>query len=142
MTDVVSKEFREKEESAGIVLPDIVAILPLRDTVLFPDAVLPLAVGRAPSIRLVDEAVQGSRIVGAVTQRDPSVEELAPENLFTTGTATIIHKMLKYPDGTLRLVVQGVTRIRVVEILQISPFIKARVETVPETPPAAGDIEV
>jgi ATP-dependent Lon protease len=143
MTDApLSREFREKEDSAGIVLPDILAILPLRDTVLFPDAVLPLAVGRAPSIRLVDEAVQGSGIVGAVTQRNPSVEEPASEDLFTTGTATIIHKMLKYPDGTLRLVVQGVTRIRVVEIVQTVPFMKARVEAVPETQPAAGDIEV
>ncbi|MEK7880094.1 MAG: LON peptidase substrate-binding domain-containing protein, partial [candidate division NC10 bacterium] len=142
MTDApVSREFREKEDSAGIVLPDIIAILPLRDTVLFPDAVLPLAVGRAPSIRLVAEAVQGSRIVGAVAQRDPSVEEAAPEDLFSTGTATIIHKMFKHPDGTLRLVVQGVTRIRVVEIVQTAPFIKARIEVVPETPPAAGDIE-
>jgi ATP-dependent Lon protease len=137
----VSKELREKEDSSGVVVPDILAILPLRDTVLFPEAVLPLAVGRAPSVRLVDEAVLGSRIVGAVTQRNPSIEEPAPEDLFDTGTATIIHKMLKYPDGTMRLVVQGVTRIRVVEIVQTVPFIKARVETVIETQPAAGEIE-
>jgi ATP-dependent Lon protease len=135
------KELREKENPSDIVVPDILAILPLRDTVVFPEAVLPLAVGRAPSVRLVAEAALGSSIVGVVAQRNPSVEEPAPEDLFEIGTATLIHKILRYSDGTVRLVVEGITRIRIVEIVQTAPFLKARVEPLAETRPSEGDIE-
>jgi ATP-dependent Lon protease len=138
----IQKERQEDEGTSEVVLPDVLSILPLRDTVLFPQAVLPLAVGRDPSIRLVNEAMMGPRIVGVVTQRDVSIEEPKPADLFGIGTATVIHKMLKYPDGTMRLVVQGLTRIRLVEVIQTTPFIRARVEEVVETEAPAGDLEV
>jgi ATP-dependent Lon protease len=125
-----------------MMLPDLLSILPLRDTVLFPQAVLPLAVARVPSVRLVEDALGGSRLIGAVTQRDPSVEEPGPDDLHAVGTAALIHKVLKQPDGTLRLVVQGIARFRIVEIVQREPFLRARVEEVVEAEPAAGDLEV
>ncbi len=125
-----------------MMLPDLLSILPLRDTVLFPQAVLPLAVARVPSVRLVDDALGGSRLIGAVTQRDPTVEEPGPDDLHAVGTAALIHKVLKQPDGTLRLVVQGIARFRIVEIVQREPFLRARVEEVVEADPAAGDLEV
>ncbi|MEK6529550.1 MAG: LON peptidase substrate-binding domain-containing protein, partial [candidate division NC10 bacterium] len=125
-----------------MTLPDLLSILPLRDTVLFPQAVLPLAVARVPSVRLVDDALGGSRLIGAVTQRDPAVEEPGPDDLHAVGTAALIHKVLKQPDGTLRLVVQGIARFRIVEIVQREPFLRARVEEVGEAEPAAGDLEV
>ena len=125
-----------------LMLPDLLSILPLRDTVLFPQAVLPLAVARAPSVRLVDDALGGSRLIGVVTQRDPAVEEPGPDDLHAVGTAALIHKVLKQPDGTLRLVVQGIARFRIVEIVQREPFLRARVEEVVEAEPAAGDLEV
>jgi len=125
-----------------MTLPDLLSILPLRDTVLFPQAVLPLAVARVPSVRLVDDALGGSRLIGAVTQRDPAVEEPGPDDAHAVGTAALIHKVLKQPDGTLRLVVQGIARFRIVEIVQREPFLRARVEEVVEAEPAAGDLEV
>jgi ATP-dependent Lon protease len=125
-----------------LLLPDLLSILPLRDTVLFPQAVLPLAVARVPSVRLVDEALGGSRLIGVITQRDPAMEEPGPGDLFTVGTAAVIHKVLRQPDGTLRLVVQGIARFRVVEIVQREPFLKARIEEVLEADAPAGDLEV
>jgi ATP-dependent Lon protease len=123
------------------MLPDLLSILPLRDTVLFPQAVLPLAVARVHSVRLVDDAVGGSRLIGVVTQRDPAIEEPGPEDLYQVGTAALIHKVMKQPDGTLRLVVQGIARFRIVEIVHREPFLKARVEEVEEPEPSSGDLE-
>jgi ATP-dependent Lon protease len=132
----------EPEEDSKLMLPDILSILPLRDTVLFPQAVLPLAVARVASVRLVDEAVRASRLIGVVAQRDPAIEEPGPDEIFGTGTAALIHKVLKQPDGTLRLVVQGIARFRVVELIQREPFLKARIEEVEEREASAGDLEV
>jgi ATP-dependent Lon protease len=129
-------------EQSTMMLPDLLSILPLRDAVLFPQAVLPLAVARVPSVRLVDDALGGSRLIGVVTQRDPAAEEPGPDDLHAVGTAALIHKVLKQPDGALRLVVQGIARFRIVEIVQSEPFLRARVEEVEEAEPAAGDLEV
>jgi len=99
----------ERDESE-LSIPDVLAILPLRGTVIFPQAVMPLAAGRPASVRLIQEALQGSRIIGAVMQRDPAEDEPRVQGLHAVGTVIIIHKALKQPDGTLRLVVQGLGR--------------------------------
>ena len=130
------------QSDSTLLLPDLLSILPLRDTVLFPQAVLPLAVARVPSVRLVEDALGGSRLIGVVTQRDPAIEEPGSEDLSTVGTAALIHKVLKQPDGTLRLVVQGIARFRIVEIVQREPFLKARVEEVEEPEASTGDLEL
>src|SRR5215510_4651991 len=96
-------------------VPDILSILPLRSAVVFPHAVVPLAAGRPSSVRLIQEATQSGRLVGAVMQRDPSLDAPGGADLHDVGTLTLIHKVLKQPDGTLRLVVQGISRIRIVE---------------------------
>src|SRR5574337_143266 len=129
-------------QESTLLLPDFLPILPLRDTVLFPQAVLPLAVARVPSVRLVEDALRGSRLIGVVTQRDSAVEEPGPDDLFAVGTVAVIHKVTKQPDGTLRLVVQGIARFRLGEIIQREPFLRARVEAVEEPEPPAGDLEV
>lgn len=128
-------------DESRIVLPDILSILPLRDTVLFPQAVLPLAVGRPASVRLVEEAIQGSRLIGVAAQRDPSIEEPRLADLYPVGTAAVIHRVLKQPDGTLRLVVQGLGRVRVDEILQEQPFLRARVAPLEDAEAPSGDLE-
>ena len=121
--------------------PDVLAILPLRETVLFPQAVIPLAVARPSSVRAVDEAVLGGRLIGLVTQRDAAQETPAPQDLHRTGTIATIHRMLKQPDGTIRLVVQGVERFRVVEFTQTTPYLRARIERVEDVMPAVDDVE-
>jgi ATP-dependent Lon protease len=122
-------------------MPDVVGILPLRGTVLFPQAVVPLGAGRASSLRLIEEAVQGGRLVGAVTQKDPKDDAPRADGLFSVGTLTVIHKALKQSDGTLRLVAQGVGRFRLVEIVQTEPYLKARIEAI-EEPSPAPDLEL
>ncbi len=122
-------------------MPDVVGILPLRGTVLFPQAVVPLGAGRASSVRLIEEAVQGGRLVGAVTQKDPKEDAPRADGLHPVGTMTVIHKALKQPDGTLRLVAQGIGRFRLVEIIQTQPYLKARIEPLEEQVPSQ-DLEL
>ena len=121
--------------------PDELAILPLRETVLFPQAVIPLAVARPSSVRAVDEAVLGNRLIGLVTQHDSAQETPAPTDLYRMGTVATIHRMLKQSDGTIRLVVQGLERFRVVEFTQTTPHLRARIERVPDIAPGADDVE-
>src|SRR5262245_60419968 len=123
------------------VFPDLLPILPLRATVLFPNAVLPLAAGRATSVRLIEEAVQGGRVVGAVMQRDHTEDAPGPNGLHPVGTITTIHKIQKQSDGSLRLVVQGRRRFRVIEVVATEPYLRARIELLEEVDPAADDVE-
>jgi ATP-dependent Lon protease len=144
----MASEFDSKGLASGAVRPDgsvavpeVLSILPLRDTVLFPQAVLPLAAGRDASVRLIEDAARGGRLIGVFGQRDPSREDPQEADLHRVGTVATIHKMAKQPDGTVRLVVQGLTRVRIVEVTQRRPFLQARVEEVLDITPEAGDLE-
>jgi ATP-dependent Lon protease len=125
----------------GVTVPEVLSILPLRDTVLFPQAILPLAAGREASVRLIEDAVRTGRLIGLFGQRDPSHEDPQESDLYRVGTVATIHKMAKQPDGTVRVVVQGLARVRIVEMTQRRPFLQARVEQVVDITPAAGDLE-
>ena len=126
-----------ERDDSELNIPDVLAILPLRGTVIFPQAVMPLAVGRPASVRLIQEALQGSRIIGAVIQRDPSEDAPRAQGLHTIGTATVIEKVLKQPDGTLRLVVQGLARFRITDVVQETPFLRARIQRLTDEAPSA-----
>jgi ATP-dependent Lon protease len=121
-----------EQRDSRVPVPDILGILPLRSAVVFPHAVVPLAAGRVSSVRLIEEATQGSRLVVAVMQKDPSEDAPDAGGLHTVGTLTLIHKVLKQPDGTLRLIAQGLGRIRIAEVIETAPFLRARVESLPE----------
>ncbi|MFB3853378.1 MAG: endopeptidase La [Vicinamibacterales bacterium] len=113
------------EPSEGqLSIPSELPILPLRDTVLFPNSFMPLAVARETSVRLIDDAIGGGKLIGVFTQRDPSVEEPGLDDLFRVGTATHIHKMFKLPDGSLRLIVQGLARLRLERIVETRPYLR------------------
>ena len=132
--------------SAGSLSPDApvpeqVPILPLRDTVLFPQSALPLGAGRESSVRLLEDVVRGGRLIGVFTQRDPATEDPQEADLHRVGTLATVHKVLKQPDGTVRLVVQGLHRIRITEMMQVRPYLSARIAQVPELAPPAGDLE-
>ena len=135
-------------ESSGVQEVDLkdvpaeIGLLPLRDTLLFPHAILPLAVARESSVALVNDAVRERKVIGVVTQRDPSVDDPVESDLFRIGTLTHIHKMFKFPDGSLRLVVQGVQRFRLTQVTQYRPFIKARIELLNDHVPLEQEIEV
>jgi ATP-dependent Lon protease len=128
-------------EKQDLIIPDVVAILPLRDTVLFPQAVLPLSAGRPSSVQLIEEAARAGRVIGVVAQRDAAENEPGQEGLHPVGVITVIHKMAKQADGTVRLVVQGLRRFRIVEVLQQKPYLRARIESLAEPADAATDLE-
>jgi ATP-dependent Lon protease len=130
----------ERDEKEPII-PDVLGILPLRGTVIFPQAVTPLAVGRPGSVKLVQEALQGSRILGAVMQRDPSVDDPGAQGLHAMGTVILIHRAMKQPDGTVRLVVQGLSRFRITDALQEAPFLRARIQRLSDDAPATLEVE-
>jgi ATP-dependent Lon protease len=109
------------------VVPAEVPVLPLRDTVLFPNSFMPLAVARESSIKLIDDAIAGGKLVGVFTQKDPTLEEPSQADLYQIGTLTHIHKMFKLPDGSLRLIVQGLARIRFDRVAAAKPYLRAEV---------------
>src|SRR3954462_13391745 len=113
-------------------IPSELPILPLRDTVLFPNSFMPLAVARESSVRLIDDAIANGKLIAVFTQRDAAVEEPAQDDLFTVGTATHIHKMFKLPDGSLRLIVQGLARLSLEEVTATQPYLRARVSAANE----------
>src|SRR5574341_1248546 len=112
--------------------PDVLPILPLRGVVVYPHTAVPLTVGQPRSIKLVDEVVSGDKLVGLLAAKDPELEMPGPSDLYRIGTIAIIHRLLRAPDGTIRLLVQGVDRFWCVEFLEEEPYLKARVELAPE----------
>jgi ATP-dependent Lon protease len=102
-------------------------ILPVRDTVLFPNAILPLTVGRESSLRLVNELKEDERFIAVVSQRDPRVDNPQPVDLYPIGTAAYIHKIIKLPNQSLFVFVEGLQRIAVLEVIQQEPYLRARV---------------
>jgi ATP-dependent Lon protease len=98
--------------------------------VLFPNSFMPLAVARESSVKLIDEAIAGGKVIGVFTQKDPTQEDPAQADLHAIGTLTHIHKMFKLPDGSLRLIVQGLTRIRLDRVLATRPYLRAEVSEV------------
>jgi ATP-dependent Lon protease len=110
--------------------------------VVFPHAVVPLAAGRPSSVRLIEAAVQQDGFVGAVLQRDPTVEAPGPSDLYPIGTRVTIHRVFKQADGTLRLVVQGLDRFRLTELVEREPYLRARIEPLSDAEPAVHGLEV
>ena len=123
-------------ETAGdtgkMVVPEELSLLPLRDTVLFPLVVSPLSAGRESSIKLVDDAVtSGNRIIAVAAMRDPQIERPSLEDVYPVGVAVVIHTMMRLPDS-IRLIVQGIQRIRLKEAVQTDPYLRIKVQALPE----------
>ncbi len=132
---------RLEQSEGGADIPTELAILPLRNVVVYPLTVLPLTVGQPRSIRLIDEAVLDNRTVGLVASRDAEVVEPGPDGIYQVGTAAVVHRLLKAPDGTIRIIVQGIERIRMREYTQTEPYLKARVEVIPDVVEETVEIE-
>ena len=112
--------------------PDVLPILPLRGVVVYPHTAVPLTVGQPRSIRLVDDVVAGDKFVGLVAAVNPELETPGPNDLYKVGVIAIIHRLLRAPDGTVRLLVQGMSRFRLGEFITEEPYLKAKIETAPE----------
>src|SRR5215468_8586055 len=123
-------------------IPSELPILPLRDTVLFPNSFMPLAVARESSVRLIDDAIANGKLIAVFTQRDASIDEPGQADLHVIGTATHIHKMFKLPDGSLRLIVQGLARLRLEEVVATQPYLRARVHAAAEDSNEGDRLEI
>src|SRR5215218_15690 len=123
---------REIEVPTQQGLPATLPILPLRDTVTFPETLVPLAVGQERSMALINDALGGDRMIAMVASRDPDVEAPGPEGLYEVGVAGVVARMLKVPDVTLRILVQATQRIRVTGFAQTDPYLVAQVEELPD----------
>ena len=119
-------------------VPDILAILPVRDTVLFPGAVLPLTVGRESSLALVNSLEGEEKLLGVVAQLDPRIEDPAAADLHKVGTLAKVHKTVKMPNGNVVIFLEGLQRVNVLELIGLRPFLRARVESQPEI---TGDVD-
>src|ERR1700691_725258 len=106
-------------------LPDTLPILGLSDIVIFPGAIVPLLVETGPSLKLIDDIVAGDRLFGAVLQRKPEIVEPLPEDLHEVGSVARLSKMVKFPDGTARVLVEGLWRIRVKDFSLPAPYLRA-----------------
>jgi ATP-dependent Lon protease len=123
---------REIEVPTQRGLPATLPVLPLRDTVTFPETLVPLAVGQERSMALINDALGGDRLIAMVASREPEIESPGPEALYDVGVAGVVARMLKVPDGTLRILVQATQRIRVAGYAQTEPYLVAQVEELPD----------
>jgi ATP-dependent Lon protease len=122
-------------------LPEALPVLPLRDTVAFPDTLLPLAVGQERSIKLVDDVLGGNRMLVMVASRDPEAEEPTPDDLYRVGVVGVVARMMKMPDGTVRILVQGGQRVELGEFVATSPYLVARITEAPDELEPSPELE-
>ncbi len=116
-------------------LPETLPILSLRNTVLFPGVVIPITAGRDASIKLINDANKGGKVIGVVAQKDESVEKPTAKDIHETGTVARILRVLKMPDGNVTVIIQGKKRFKVAEVLTEEPYINATIRDIPEAKP-------
>jgi ATP-dependent Lon protease len=114
-------------------IPSELPILPLRGVVVYPLTGVPLTIGQPRSIKLVDDVVAGDRLVGLVASRSPELETPGPEDLYQVGTVASVHRLFRAPDGTIRLLVQGISRFQLGEFVAEEPYLRATIELYPES---------
>ncbi len=122
-------------------VPEVLPILPLRGVVVFPHTAVPLTIGQPRSIKLVDDVVAGNRLIGMVASKDPELETPGPEDLYSYGALGSIQRLFRAPDGTIRLIVQGLGRIKIGEFTSLEPYLQAKVNLHPETVEDSIEIE-
>ena len=116
-------------------------VLPLKETVVFPESMTPLAVGQERSVKLIDDVVSGERMLALFTVENEEADPPGWNDLYRVGTVAVVHKMIKVPDGTLRILVQGVQRVRLVEPVEDEPYLVAELEDLPEIVPESTEVE-
>jgi ATP-dependent Lon protease len=123
-------------------IPPELPILPLRGVVVYPQTAVPLTIGQPRSIRLVDDVMAGEdRLIGLVASKDPDLDTPAPDDLYSVGTVAIVHRLFRAPDGTIRLLVQGLARFHLGEFVHLDPYLKAKIELFPEAMEDALEVE-
>ena len=131
----------DEEEINKELLPTTLPILPLRNTVLFPGVVIPITAGRDKSIKLINDANKGNKLIGVVSQKDELVEDPTIKDINLTGTVAKILRVLKMPDGNITVIIQGKKRFKIAEVLTEDPYLNATIREVSEARPAVKNKE-
>jgi ATP-dependent Lon protease len=138
MNNVINADDQKEPEnpemgSDGLFsIPEELPILPLRGLVVYPQTAVPLTIGQPRSIKMVDDVISGSRIIGLLTAKNPELETPGPQDLYSVGTVAIIHRLFRTPDGTIRILIQGISRFRLSEFTSLEPYLVAKVTPAPE----------
>ncbi len=132
----------ESDSPGAFEIPSQLPLLPIRDAVVFPSMILPLFVGRDVSAHAIETAIEGDRLLALVTQRDPEVDDPGPDDLYAVGVVGMIMRMMRLPDGRLKVLVQGLAKIRVTQYLRTEPHIDVQVEALPAETAAPFSVEV
>src|SRR5919201_1679677 len=132
--DVAASEGGPRDVAVGgtHTLPERAGVLPLRDTVTFPEMLIPLNVGQPRSIELINDVLRGDRSVVMVASRTPEVESPGPEELYTVGVIGVVARMIRVPDGTLRVLIQGGQRVRIDGWIATEPYLVAQISELPD----------
>jgi ATP-dependent Lon protease len=142
MAEMVKKEEKEEQQEKEFIIPDELPVLPVRDIVVFPYMILPLFVGREMSIKAIEHALSDNKMIMLLAQKDMTVETPAPDDLYATGVVGLIMRMLKLPDGRVKILVQGLSKARVLNFSQTEPFYSASIERIVEEALPEVTIEV
>ena len=134
----IEQAIRERQDQP---VPSALPVLPLQEMVPFPDTLTPLAVGRERSMRLVNEVLSGERMLVMVASKNPETEEPGPDELYDVGVAGVVARMLKVPDGTIRILVQGTERVRLTDYVAEEPYLIARIEPMPDVVEPSPELE-
>ncbi|HEY8378031.1 MAG TPA: LON peptidase substrate-binding domain-containing protein, partial [Nannocystis sp.] len=131
----------QPDNTESLRIPDVLPLLPLRNAVAFPLAVIPLVVGQPRSVRLVDEVMRANRLIALVAQRTETAQPAGPGDLYRVGTAGVIRQLTRAPDGNLHLAVQGLERVRILDFTATDPYLVARIEVYPDQLVAGTELE-
>ncbi|HAH00918.1 MAG TPA: endopeptidase La [Ktedonobacter sp.] len=126
-------ESQGQQDEDKLSIPDVLPVLPLKDVVIYPFAVQPLGVGQERSIRLIDDVMRGDRLVVLVAQKSAEMEQAGPDDIFKIGTVARVARMIRMPDGTIQIIVQGLERVELGEFTQEKPYLMAHVALKPDT---------
>jgi ATP-dependent Lon protease len=141
MSDALLELPDETTTAVGPQLPPTLPVLPLKETVVFPESMTPLAIGQERSVKLIDDVVGGDRMLALLTVRDPEVETPAWDDLYEIGTAAVVHKMIRVPDGTLRILVQGLKRIKLERRVLDDPYLVGEFAELPDEHVESREVE-
>src|SRR6266568_770094 len=130
-----------QDDEDRLSIPEVLPVLPLKDTVVYPFAVQPLGVGQERSIRLIDEVMRGNRLVVLVAQKSAEIEQAGPDDIFKIGTVSRVARMIRMPDGTIQIIVQGLERVDIGEFTQEKPYLTAHVTIKTDTQEVDNETE-
>ena len=136
-----AEERQSSEEEERLTIPDVLPVLPLKDIVIYPFAVQPLGVGQERSIRLIDDVMRGDRLVVLVAQKSAETEQAGLDDIFKIGTVSRVARMIRMPDGTIQIIVQGLERVEIGELAQEKPYLAAHVTLKPDTQETDNETE-